>query len=119
MRWKIFTAQELEQLALKADFRPIKMASLLGISLRQLERIFADTLAISPKECARRIRCRIAKEMIAEGYSNKEVAAKLKFSSAAHLCQEFRKWFGNTPRSFAPTYFNGDTRENLVKLLVS
>jgi AraC-like DNA-binding protein len=93
-----------EQLALEADFKVEKMASLCGISERQLERIFKRNFGCTPGQGLRSLRCRLAKELIAQGYSNKAVVAELKFASQSQFCHQFKRVFSSSPQTFAPTY---------------
>jgi len=46
----------------------------------------------------------MAKELIAQGYSNKAAASELKFASQSHFCREFKRVFGASPQTFAPAY---------------
>ena len=80
------------------------MAALQSLSLRQLERRFARHFGKTPTEWSRELRCRLAKELVAQGCSNKEVAAELKFANPAQLCHEFHKVYGSSPQSFASSY---------------
>jgi len=80
------------------------MASLCGISERQLQRIFRRNFDCTPSHWLRDLQCRLAKELIAQGYSNKAAAAELKFASQSHFCREFKRVFGATPQTFAPAY---------------
>src|SRR6266404_7354753 len=59
----------------------------------------------SPAQWLRRLRCRLAKELISRGYSSKAVAAELKFATNSHFCREFKKVFGASPQQFAPNHF--------------
>jgi AraC-like DNA-binding protein len=96
--------QKWEQLAREADFNSAKMASLCAISERQLQRIFRRNFDCTPSHWLRVLQCRLAKELIAQGYSNKAAAAELKFASQSHFCREFKRVFGASPQTFAPTY---------------
>ncbi|MGO8699780.1 MAG: helix-turn-helix domain-containing protein [Limisphaerales bacterium] len=95
---------KLEQLAQDADFKVEKMASLCGISERQLERIFKRNFGCTPREKLRSLQCQLAKELIAQGYSNKAVVAELKFASQSQFCRQFKRVFSASPQTFAPTY---------------
>ncbi len=102
---------EWEQLAKAADFRPAKMAALCCISGRHLERFFEQQFSNTPGRWLRALQCRLAKELIAHGYSNKAAAAELKFASESHFCREFKKHYGVTPQSFAPGWNVGFRQE--------
>jgi AraC-like DNA-binding protein len=98
----LLTIEEWEQVAREADFNPSKMASLCCISERQLQRLFRKHLHCTPSHWLRELQCRLAKQLISQGYSNRAAAAQLKFSTESHLCREFKKVFGTSPQSFAP-----------------
>ena len=95
---------KFEQLAQDADFKVEKMASLCGISERQLERIFKRKFGCTPREKLRSLQCQLAKELIAQGYSNKAVVAELRFASQSQFCRQFKRVFSASPQTFAPTY---------------
>jgi AraC-like DNA-binding protein len=78
------------------------MAALCSISERQLERVFKRYLNCTPSQWLRELQCRLAKDLIAQGYSSKAAAAEVKFATDAHFCREFKKVFGTSPQSFAP-----------------
>src|SRR5579862_6517727 len=89
-------------LALRAQFRPSSMAKLCSLSLRQMERLFAQHFNKTPSRWLRECRCRLAKQLISQGYSSRAVIAKLHFVDHAHLCHEFRKIYAMTPKAFEP-----------------
>jgi AraC-like DNA-binding protein len=98
----LLTIEQWEQVAREADFNSAKMASLCSISERQLQRLFRQHLHCTPSHWLRELQCRLAKELIAQGYSNKAAASELKFANESHFCREFKKVFGTSPQSFAP-----------------
>jgi AraC-like DNA-binding protein len=95
-------AREWERLAREADFKTTRMAALCSISERQLERIFKRKLNCTPSQWLRELQCRLAKDLVAQGYTSKAAAAELKFATDAHFCREFKKVFGTSPQTFAP-----------------
>jgi AraC-like DNA-binding protein len=99
---RLACVQQWERVAREADFRPTRMAALCSISERQLERIFKRYLNCTPSQWLRELQCRVAKDLIAQGYSSKAAAAEVKFATDAHFCREFKKVFGTSPQTFAP-----------------
>src|SRR5579864_3780105 len=97
-------AQDWEQVARQAEFRPAKMATLCSMSERHLQRIFKKHLQRTPSQWLRELQCRLAKQLISQGYSSKGAAAELNFATDAHFCREFKKVFGTPPQSFAPAH---------------
>ena len=93
-----------EKLAKEAKFHPATMAALCPISLRQLERFFIERFKQTPLEWARQLRCRLACQLITQGWSNKAVVAELGFANESHLCHEFRRFYAAPPQTFAPLY---------------
>ena len=116
MSANLLTMKEWEQVASEADFNAAKMASLCSISERQLQRLFRKHLHCTPSRWLRDLQCRLAKQLIAQGYSNKAVVTELKFSSESHFCREFKKVFGTTPQSFAPPHPGHANRQPLRKI---
>jgi AraC-like DNA-binding protein len=104
MSCRLLRVHEWEQLAREAEFNPAKMAALCSISARHLERIFQKHLQCTPSRWLRQLQCRLAKDLIAQGYSSKAAAAELKFATNAHFCREFKKVFGASPQNFAPNH---------------
>ena len=93
-----------ERAAKEADFKPARMASLCAISERHLQRIFKKHLNCTPSQWLRELQCRLAKDLISQGYSSKAAAAELKFATDAHFCREFKKVYGASPQTFAPNH---------------
>jgi AraC-like DNA-binding protein len=106
MRKRLLKIHDWEKLARQAAFHPGTMAALCPISLRQLERFFVEHFNETPAQWARKLKCRLACELIGQGWSNKAVVVELAFGNESHLCHEFKKLFGLTPQSFAPLYDN-------------
>lgn len=80
---------------------PLSLAALTqlaGLSLRQLERLFAQQLGQRPAAYYRDLRLRRARQMVLQtGLSMLEVAVATGFSSATHFAREYRKAFGQPP----------------------
>jgi AraC-like DNA-binding protein len=104
MSGRLFRIEDWEQLAKTAGFKPGETAALCGVSNRQLERFFQENFKMPPRIWMRQLQCRLAKDLISKGYSNKAIVADLRFSSQAHFCREFKKQFGASPQSFGPIW---------------
>jgi AraC-like DNA-binding protein len=105
MSGHLLRVNDWQSLARKAHFRPASMAAICSVSLRQLERHFARRFHTTPGAWTRELRLELAKALISRGWSNKAVAAELRFTDNAHLCREFRKKCGTTPQFHAPVGF--------------
>src|SRR6266404_146986 len=113
--WPLITSQySWEEVAREAKFQPAAMAGLRSISLRQLERFFVEHFNKTPIAWTQELRCQMARELIAKGWTNKAAATELHFANDSHLCHEFSRCYGLPPRSFAPTY---RSRRNNVAFL--
>ena len=104
MKGILLRSQDWERLAVEAKFKPVELATLAGVSERHLQRIFKKYLQCTPARWLRELQCRLAKELISSGYSNKAAAAELHFATDAHFCREFKKYFGVSPQNFAPNH---------------
>jgi AraC-like DNA-binding protein len=100
----VVRTQDWEQVARQAEFKPAKMATLCSMSERHLQRIFKKHLQRTPSQWLRELQCRLAKQLISQGYSSKAAAAELNFATDAHFCREFKKVFGTPPQTFAPAH---------------
>ncbi len=104
MSAKLLRIRNWEEVTLHAKFQPDAMAALCSTSLRNLERFFASTFNMTPTYWARRLRCRIARQLITEGWKSIAVVTELNFGNESHLCHEFHKFYGVSPQTFAPIY---------------
>jgi transcriptional regulator GlxA family with amidase domain len=84
-----------EPLALK------RLAGEVGLSLRQIERLFHGELGRSPAEYYRHLRLERAKHLLAQTRMPVlEVALASGFASAAHFSKSYRRQFGQAPTDF-------------------
>jgi transcriptional regulator GlxA family with amidase domain len=104
MRGRLLRVRDWEVLAKEAKFDPSIMAALCPVSLRQLERFFEKQFNRTPTEWARELRCRIAVELISQGWSTKAVASELRFANESHFCHQFKRVLGSPPQAFAPIH---------------
>lgn len=74
------------------------VAEILGLSRRQLERLFRAHLDVSPHELVQEIRLRNALHAVLLGdLSMIQVALDCGYADQAHFSREFRKRYGRTP----------------------
>lgn len=74
------------------------LAEIAGLSLRQLERLFAAQLGDRPAAHYRSMRLGRARQLVRQtGLSMLEVAVATGFSSAPHFAREYRRTFGCAP----------------------
>ena len=104
MNPRLLRITDWENLARQADFEPGKMADLCPVSIRQLERFFAERFHQTPREWAKALQCRLARGLIACGYSTKAAASELRFADESHFCHEFKRLYGVCPQTFAPAW---------------
>ena len=80
-----------------------ELAAYAGVSVRTLQRLFAEYAGISPAWMLRRLRLVEAAERVARGEQVRwaDVAGDLGYSDQAHLSREFTAAVGATPSAYA------------------
>lgn len=99
MYLRLLKVKDWEALARQTGFDPASMAVQCRVSLRHLQRFFADRFHQTPRQWCTLLRCRLAADLLAQGYSTKAAAAELGFSSQAHFCHQFKRCLGVAPQS--------------------
>jgi len=89
--------QDMRELAVAHDYNPRRIARHLGISARQLQRIFKARLNCSPMVWLREQRLQRAREMLSSSCSVKRVAYSLGFRQVSQFCRDFKARFGHRP----------------------
>ncbi len=78
-----------------------EISSMFGISLRQIERLFARHLSASPARYYRTIRLEIARQLVEQtDLSQVEISAATGFGSPSNLAKVFKARFGKLPSEF-------------------
>jgi len=72
-----------------------------GLEVRTLERHFSEQFRMTPKAWIMRERMSLAPPLLAEGLSNKQVAASLSYTCESNFCRDFKRYFGYAPQEFA------------------
>jgi transcriptional regulator GlxA family with amidase domain len=83
-----------------------ELATLLGVGIRRLQRLFAEYVGVSPKWVIRRYRLHEVTERLAR---NQPVdwaglAAELGYADQAHFSRDFTAMFGEPPSCYAERY---------------
>jgi AraC-like DNA-binding protein len=79
------------------SYNATTLAARLGISIRQLQRLFARQLGCSPRAWLREERMQAAHRLLLRASTIKEVALALSFRQESHFSRDFRSRFGYTP----------------------
>lgn len=76
------------------------LASAAGVSKYHLVRVFRERYGVPPHAYAMRVRAGLARALLAEGRTPREVADEAGFADVSHLTREFKREFGTTPGRF-------------------
>jgi AraC family transcriptional regulator, exoenzyme S synthesis regulatory protein ExsA len=76
------------------------LAMHLGLEVRTLERHFHQQFHTTPKAWIKRERMSLAPPLLAEGLSNKQIAATLSYTCESNFCRDFKRHFGRAPQEF-------------------
>ena len=72
----------------------------VGLDVRTLERRFGQQFHTTPKTWIMRERMSFAPPLLADGLSNKQVAASLSYTCESNFCRDFKRYFGCPPQEF-------------------
>lgn len=92
-----------------ADPRVTRVGDLahdLGMSVRSLQRLFAEYVGVGPKWVIRRYRLHEVSQRLARGepVDWAELAAELGYADQPHFVRDFRRMFGEPPSRYAERY---------------
>ena len=94
---------ELRIIIRRNGFNVKVLAVHVGLGVRTLERRFSEQFRTTPKAWIIRERMNSAPLLLAEGLSNKQVAANLNYTCESNFCRDFKRCFGCAPQEFART----------------
>lgn len=78
----------------------VELAKLAGLSLRQVQRIFQESLDTTPSKYYLALRLRRARELLLQSQmSITQIAVSCGFQSTCHFSKSYRALYGRTPRS--------------------
>ena len=97
---RLLKADELRTIIRQKGFSVKTLATHVGLGVRTLERRFDEQFRTTPKAWIMRERMSLAPALLAEGFSNKQVAASLNYTSGANFCRDFKRCHGCAPQEF-------------------
>jgi AraC-like DNA-binding protein len=97
----LFRKDELRVAIRQKGFRVKALAVHVGLEVRTLERRFGEQFRMTPKAWIMRERMSSAPPLLADGLSNKQVAASLSYTCESNFCRDFKRYFGCAPQEFA------------------
>ena len=87
----------------------VELARLAGLSLRQVQRMFQESLDTTPSKYYLRLRLRRARELLLQSQmSITQVSVSCGFQSTCHFSKSYRALYGRTPRSERQPNVEGD-----------
>ena len=89
------------KLARVAQYDSTTLAGLCQISPRHLRRFFEATFGKTPRQWLNELRLWDAAQLLSAGHRVKDVAFRLRFRNVSHLCHQFKRYHGCTPKQFA------------------
>jgi AraC-like DNA-binding protein len=95
-------AREYLMANLDKSIKPEALAQELGVSLRQLQRVFRDGLDTTPNTFIILIKLEVAAEMLKQNNLNiSEVAYSVGFNDPSYFSRVFKKYFNISPSELA------------------
>ena len=94
----LLRAAAMMEASVDAQLSMEQLAEQMGLSLRQLERLFKRHLNVSPRQFFVQLRLRRARNLLRHtAMSVMEVTIACGFQSASHFCNSYRDLFGHSP----------------------
>jgi transcriptional regulator GlxA family with amidase domain len=97
MNTKLNHVRDWPMLAKQANWSVTRLTKLCCVSRRTLHRHFLKHLGLAPKDWLAEQRQQLAKELLQDGASVKETAAKLGYEHAETFSRNFKKRYGPCP----------------------
>lgn len=91
---------ELMEANFEEPLSAVELARLAGLSLRQIQRMFHETLGTTPTKYYLRLRLQRARAMLTQSsLSITQIAVACGFQSVGHFSKTYRALYGRSPRS--------------------
>ena len=95
---KLIVAVELMEANIREPISQIDLAEYVGLSQRQLQRLFQRYLMSTPSKHYLQIRLLRARELLQQtGLSLVEIASMTGFVSSSHFSKSYKEHYGHTP----------------------
>ena len=95
---KLVSAVELMESNIREPFSQGELATYVGLSRRQLQRLFQKYLRCSPSQYYLQLRLERARQLLFQtDFSIVEIAAQTGFVSSSHFSTTYKEQYGNTP----------------------
>jgi transcriptional regulator GlxA family with amidase domain len=100
---------ELMESNFEEPLSAVELAELVGLSLRQVQRMFSETLGTTPTKYYLRLRLQRARALLTQSaMSVTQIAVACGFQSAGHFSKTYRSMYGRSPRTERQTRFPAD-----------
>jgi len=96
----LVAALEVMKKTLDDPVSPAAIAQMIGISTRQLERVFKREIGVSPKRHYIEMRLQLARRLLVQTEGSiTDIAMACGFSSAGHFAKRYKSRFGHNPQT--------------------
>lgn len=95
---KLASAMQIMENNIEDPLTPDQISQIVGISTRQLERLFVKYVGVSPKRCYLRLRLEKARDLLRQtDFTVTEVCIACGFKSLSHFSKSYRATYGINP----------------------
>ena len=109
---------ELMEANFEDPLTAVQLAQMAGLSLRQIQRMFHETLGTTPTKYYLRLRLQRARALLVQSeMSITQIAVACGFQSACHFSKSYRGTYGRSPRSERQQPLFGDAAKAPARAL--
>lgn len=90
-----------ESLAWRAEYCPVALADLVGVTDRHLRRFFTENFESTPRKYLDDLRLRQAREVLSRGVCVRCAALTFGYRQASHFSRAFKEAFGVAPSAIS------------------
>jgi transcriptional regulator GlxA family with amidase domain len=97
---KLVTAVELMEANIREPIEQVELAGYVGLSRRQLQRLFQKYLLTTPSRYYLQLRLKRARELLLQTtLSLVDISARTGFVSSSHFSKTYKEYYGHSPSS--------------------